>query len=417
MDSSVYKYLIEKLQFGTLAASEHLSLYFAKHPVDSASEAFKSLVFFLGNLTSGKKASDSVLPELLLCENSFFRTLFLASHHALADVVSGQSAETHEFRTNGVQLVRFLTFCVRDDGPLFIQHPGPEDCAMLCFLTEGLMHAGWCPNACEREAKRAAHAYFIELKKSLHRAKPEAAGTILGYLWCSWLLAQKTEGIKSENQQPGSDIRETFTWKSETGPKTFIAQKTVRPGLFYIIERCNSSLPHPCESIVNVGSLGLCVRLNHESVRPANLSDFSEINRRKIFGHKFVYECGCGLILGISWTIVILMHENTVFRIDSLNFPDKSLPYCVAAEMRLESGSAPQKSGRNSFISKGVENTVVRFLDSPLEFEFDRTEKNFRSLYKASIRHDAVTLKLVTGRATGRGISSINETNLLGIYD
>jgi hypothetical protein len=291
---------------------------------------------------------------------------------------------------------------------------------MLCFLTEGMMHCGWCPNAFEGKAKRAAHSYFIMLKKSLHYASAQSLSMVLGYLWGAWLLAQKTEGIQSVPLQDHGYEKETFNWQSGTDQRTYIAKKTAVPFLFYLLPKCHDTIPHPFRYISNEKGTGMSMHVNNEEVRPVSLAGLIEIKRQKISGDRFVYNCATGSIPDITWTVAVLTYESTIYRIDILTFPlgtKGTETRLVETEIKLECGTQPEQRDKNSFFSKRLENTVIRFLDTLLEFEFDRMEMNCLSVYKSVPYAVEGNLKIITAWSTGRGISAINETNLLGIYD
>ena len=165
------------------------------------------------------------------------------------------------------------------------------------------------------------------------------------------------------------------------------------------------------------------MHVNNEEVRPVSLAGLIEINRQKISGDRFVYNCATDSIPDIAWTVAVLTYESTIYRIDILTFPlgttvtKGTETRVVETEIKLECGTQPEQRDKNSFFSKGFENTVVRFIDTPLEFEFDRMEMNCLSVYKAAPHAVEGKLKIITAWSTGRGISSINETNLLGIYE
>ena len=411
MDSTAYKYLLEKLN------ADFPSLHFAMSAVITPNESFASLVSFL------KAKTAEGIPGLLWRRGAFFADLFRSAHGALADVLSGHDASSHAFRTNGMQLTRFLTFCAgnaRDEKPLFVKEPDPADCAMLCFLTEGMMHAGWCPNAFEGEAKRAAHSYFIGLRKSLHRVRQTHMPVILGYLWSAWLLARKTEGIRTEGCESPLIGSETFSWKLQTEARTFLARKALSAGLFYLVSKSPFSLPHPFAFLMSEGSVGLTLRVNGQAVTAVSLADFGEIRRQKISGDRFIHNCKTPSIPDIEWTVAILTVESTVYRLDILKFREgtgSAENLAIDVAMKLECGPHPESLGSNMFICKGPQNTVVRFLDSAFTFAFDRMEDADISVFKASGCHGKGALRFVTAWATGKGISAINETKLLGIYD
>jgi len=419
MDSTVYKYLFGKLEEEAHTCPGAFPLTAAPDGL-SAPENLQAVGRFLRTLTDSVNRAPDAVPRLHADSDSFFGCLFCAAHDALADVVSGKDPQSHPFRVDGIQLTRFLVFCAaggRDPAASLGDNEVTAD-AMACFLCEGLMHAGWCPNAFENEAKHAAHSYFIALKKSLHRADKEDLEMVIGYLKAAWLLSLKTEGVRADTQQnPDQWHSDSFTWKTESGHTTYIGVKRPVIGLFQILSKNHDILPHPFMCLKNDGRVGMKLHANLEPVLPVSLGDFMEIRRRKFEGHKLVYNCKCGTRTDIRWIVVFLNHESTTFRLDIVTFELATGPTCVEAEMRLESEAIPVTLGKNSFLANGPENTVIRFLDSPLEFKFERLEKHGISLFSSSLLLHENTLKTVTAWAKGRGITGINETTLLGMYD
>jgi hypothetical protein len=424
MDSTVYKYLIRELQSERKAGFDLLPLHFVASPplpiVDSGCDAFASLRSFLKGLTDSTQTVPSGMPLVVSPEKDYFHFLFLSAHIALADILSGADPVIHQFRQNGMQLVKFLTFCANDDTSRIVPKSDIASLAMLCFLSEGMMYAGWCPNAFEARAKRAAHSYFIVLKKSLHRAQAGSLAAVLGYLWGAWLLAQKTEGIRDTSPHlPRKHENELFDWTIGTDHRIYIAQKATSPPLFYMLAKCPAPISHPFAFVSNDGHVGLSMLINRESVKCVSLRENVEIERQILSGHKFIYSCQTESIPDISWTVVVLHYESTLYRIDILTFPEAKKRLRFSSEMSLECALKPEPTDKDCYISKGVENTVIRFLENPLQFEFDRLGQNGISIFTS---HDVVidvteSLRLVTAWATGRGISAINETKLLGIYE
>jgi hypothetical protein len=424
MDSTVYKYLIGELQSERDAGFDLLPLHIVVSPpppnATSGRDAFASLVSFLNGLTDSTQTVKSGMPLFFSSGKNFFRFLFLTAHIALADILSGADPVIHLFRPSGMQLVKFLTFCAHDDTSRIVPESDVASLAMLCFLTEGMMYAGWCPNAFEARAKRAAHSYFIILKKSLHHAQAQSLATVLGYLWGAWLLAQKTEGIRDTSPLllPKRE-NDMFDWTMGTDHRIYLAQKSTSPPLFYMLAKVPTRIAHPFAFVSYDEIVGLSIKINGEVVRSVSLRDSIEIDRQKISGHKFMYACQTESIPDFSWTVVVLHYESTLYRIDILTFPEAKKRIRFSSEMSLECALKPEPTDKNSYISKGVENTVIRFLENPLQFEFDRLGQNGISIFAS---HDVAmdvteSLRLVTAWATGRGITAINETKLLGIYD
>jgi hypothetical protein len=424
MDSTVYKYLIGELQSERDPGFDQLPLHFVVSPpppnATSVGDAFASLVSFLNGLTDSAQTVKSGMPMFVSPEKNFFRFLFLSAHIALSDVLSGADPVIHPFRPSGMQLVKLLTFCAQDDTSRIVPESDVASHTMLCFLTEGMMYAGWCPNAFEAQAKRAAHSYFINLKKSLHHAHAQSVATVLGYLWGAWLLAQKTEGIRDTSPHlPRKHENQLLDWTMGADHRIYFAQKSTSPSIFYMLAKSPTRIAHPFAFVFNDEIAGLSIKINGEVVRSVSLRDSLEIDRQKISGHKFIYACQTESIPDFSWTVVVLHYESTLYRIDILTFPEAKKRIRFSSEMSLECALKPEPTDKNSYISKGVENTVIRFLENPLRFEFNRLEQNGISIFAS---HDVAmditeSVRLVSAWASGRGITAINETKLLGIYD
>ena len=168
MDSSLYKYFIEELQNAPDNNFRNLPIFFVKSVPYTSKEAFDSCKSFLIDMVSKIPENPGILPQILLEKNNFFSSLFTQSHKAFIDILSSESAQTHEFHHDGTQLLKFLVYCGNKGIPdSFYAHDALE-CAMICFSIEALLYCGWCPDSFDGVAKRAAHEYFVSLKKEMH---------------------------------------------------------------------------------------------------------------------------------------------------------------------------------------------------------------------------------------------------------
>jgi hypothetical protein len=420
MDSTVYKYLFEELERGAGTHPASLPPALAAG-VLLGPDDLKPLERFLRTLGGSADAAYSISLRPLPGADSFFGCLFRSAHTALADILAGEDPQAHLFRLDGIQLMRFLVFCGGNGATAFSGNNVATGNAMACFLTEGLMHAGWCPNAFENEAKHAAHSYFVTVKKSLHKADPKATELVAGYLEAAWLLSRKTDGVRASCQRiPDEWQSESFSWRTGNGHATYIGVRRPAVGLFQVLSKNHDSLPHPFSCLGDDGRVGMTLRMDLEPLLPVSLNDFMEIKRRNFEGHKYVYNCKCGTRADIRWIVVVLNHEHTTYRVDIVTRTLAPGRTKIDAELRLECAAIPETRGRNSFIAKDAndaENTVIRILDTPLEFEFVELEKQGISVFKSSLSLAEPTLKIVSSWARGRDISGINETTLLGMYE
>jgi hypothetical protein len=419
MDSSIYTYLIEDLRSRQDQSFAALPHHFITSPVGLTPESIPSLQLFIKSMITDAPQSSDNNPLLLSFPKNFFSNLFLDAHQALLDVISGAAPASHPYRHNGTQLTRFLSLCVYHDTPDFIR-PADMPCqAMFCFLLEGLMCAGWCPNAFEGTAKRSAHSWLVILKKNLHFRQTGPLAPILGYLWGAWLLAQKTEGIRDNTILPFS-ASETFEWHTENSRRGYCVRSQKKPPVFYYFALFQQArISHPNSLMWNEGLTGLFLTVNNDPIVPETILDHSEIKRQKIAGHKMTFSCKTATLTGIQWTAVFLFFESTVYRIDVLSLPQCKEPQIIRGELVLESDAAPEQIANDTYLGKGSENMVIRFVENPLSFRFSKQAGKGAGVFVSENDHTSVgnTLKIVTAWAKGRDITTIQETRLLGIFE
>ena len=421
MDSNLYNYLIEELLNGTRKDFSLLPIHFIKSPREVSTPAFKSLESFLSDrIASSQSFSEGQWQQsLFLCtRENFFSELFLLAHQALLDILQGSDTTTYPFRSNGIQLLRFLTYCSCNGVPgRFYENDG-QTLSMMCFILEGLMYCGWCPDSFEGTAKRAAHEYCITLKKSLHHFKYDATGPILGYLWAAWLLAQKTEGIRVV-REIFLPMTQTFQWNLGNNVNAFIVENSIKPNIFYILSKSPERLPHPFAKLSNENLVGLSFFIDSAPVFATEIVEYSEIKRIKKHGHKFIFNCATKVCIGFRRTVVVLLYECTLYRIDLLILPVNIKTATLSSELCLESAVHLEKTGRNSYFGKGVENMIVEFIENPLGLFLDsrRDDGIAKFIFGPKNVSGTETITIVTAWAQGKGITEINKTHLLGIYD
>jgi hypothetical protein len=417
MDSSLYKYFIEELQKDPNNNFNKLPILFVKSAPCVISEAFDACKSFLSDMVAKIPEDIHFLPQLLSKKDNFFSSLFTQSHKAFIDILSGGPAQTHEFRHDGTQLLKFLVYCGNKGIPESFYVHDTLECAMICFTIEALLYCGWCPDSFDGVAKRAAHEYFVCLKKEMHHVNIQSTATVLGYLWCAWVFAQKTEGIRDNGERA---LPETalFEWGSGSTRRQYIVRKSSKAPLFYILPKCSNVLPHPFHYLAHDRLFGLYVFINGKTLLPKELKEYSEILRPKIFGHKFVYACKTDTLAEISWTIVFLHFESTFYRIDLLKFPEGIDRLSLYAEMHIENEYILEKIDAGDYFGKNNENFIIRFIENPLGLELSKQLGQisvFSSKEKNLLPYDLI--KITTTWALGKGIKDIDHTHLLGIYD
>jgi hypothetical protein len=419
MDSSAYRYFIRELQEQPDDGFSFLPLHFTESQVVLDPESFSSLQFFLNSvICAGGTGNAALLPEILAEPRNFFASLFMQAHKALLDMLTGIAPQSHPFRYNGAQLAKFLSFCANKDAMAIMAPTDACGRAMFCFLLEGLIHAGWSPDAFEGTVKRAAHSYFASLKKMLHHMQTGQNAAVLGYLWGAWLLAQKTDCIRYTPLYTFSAV-ETFEWNIGNKNQSCLARNFGKPSAICLIPKSPHEIPHPVFRISCRGKPGLSLYANNEPVMPEALLEASEIVRPRIAGNKFLYRCRTDAIPGLQWLVVFLFSENTIYRIDVLKIPLSAEPVTIRAEMRLENEARLEEIKKGYFIGKGAENSVIRFIQDPLGFRFERHEESGISVFTSGkgvfFGHESI--QLVFAWAKGKGITALNEIKLLGIFD
>jgi hypothetical protein len=415
MDASLYKYFIEELQGEADKSYSDLPVLIAKSAPSVSDEAFGACAAFLKEIVVNHTHNPALeLPHLLTIRDNFFASLFTHAHEAFVDVLNGESSLTHEFHHDGTQLLKFLVYCGNKGIPQSFYANDPLECAMICFIIEALLHCGWCPDSFDGIAKRAAHEYFVCLKKEMHHVKINGSATILGYLWSAWLFAQKTEGIRDNGE---TSLPETalFEWGSGTTRRQYIVRKSQRPAQFYMLLKCSNVFPHPFHSLYEDTLFGLFVFINNEALLAKELTDYAEIIRPKIYGHNFVHACQAG----ISWTTVLLNLESTFYRIDLLKFPPDIAPILIRAELKIENECILEKIDQDSYMGKNRENFIIQFIENPLNLEFSKQLNYGISVFSSKKKQASPSdvIKMTTAWALGKGINDINRTHLLGIYD
>jgi hypothetical protein len=397
---------------------------FLKSAPRASNETFEACKSFLSDMIKTESDNSGLKNHSILSiKNNFFASLFLNAHKALIGILKGESRQTHEFRHDGTQLLKFLVLCGHRNTPDAFYKNSPCDLALMCFTIEALLHCGWCPDSFEGVSKRAAHEYFVCLKKELHHVNINEGATILGYLWCAWLMAQKTEGIRDNGETVLPEIS-TFEWGSGATRRRYIVKKSPKSPYFYILPKHAGARAHPFSSLYQDGTFGLFLTINTIALVPGELTDYAEILRPKIHGHKFTHQCKFAGRGEIAWTVALMNFESTTYRIDLLKLlpiekvhPMEKL--VLQAKFVFENNQALKEIAPNQFVGKGFENTILKFIETPFELSFSKQYEHGISVFESPQKNFSFETPLImtTAWAYGKGITDINHTHLLGIFD
>ncbi len=412
MDARAYAFFVEELQNRGNADFSGLPIEFAKGIPKSDDSYYFALIAYLDSQIA---SPSSPISFKKLHTSDFYNTFIFKALLSIAEALSSKKTNEHDFRTNGIQLIKFLSQTVEDKESYLVKDDSRVT-SMFCFFIEAFMYLGWCPNSFEQIAKRAAHSYFMIAKRFMHHTDTHDVASVLGYMCGAWLLAQKTEGIRDLYNKPSSVTINNYEFNYGTLQKSILIRRT--PNSFYILDKKQSLPAHPYRAIMNDNKLGLFLSKPFSCIERTESQD---ISRNKITGIKNLYTFQlCGFKQNFIWTNVVLFYENTVYRIDSIPVPDSttiSEPFSLFG--KFEGQGKPKQYGKNCFICLGDENWVIKFIESPGMWDVEFNDNDGLIHFKHSDFNfiPGKTIRFITAWAYGKGITAIRETKLLGIYD
>ena len=427
MDSKAYKYLIADIIGESQKLSGSLPFQFTSKNITLNDETLLAVSCFIKECLSESSTGQAVdlpPPEILKAsDDNFFSKLFRVAHQKLAEELSGSRESTSPtFKYNGTELLKLLCHASSPNRFTIFTGEDVSGLAMSCFLIEAFMNVGWCPNAFEGRAKRAAHIYFSNLKKSLYKVTDAELSTILGYLQSAWLCAQKTEGIQDYAAEwEKKDHTFQYSWDlpaDDTNIKSdFTMYRYPRNDMLFIVPKCNNRLPHPFTKVVNENKTGLKLFSEDKPVTPTELVENTPIERKKIKGERFIYNCTFSTSRQIQWLVAIQIFEKTIYRIEVIR-PITGTCIVSGSELRIENSTPLLKISENKYEGKGYNNVIVEFLKNPFSLDYSGQEEDGISLFKGqkfTLSHET-PIEIITAWACGKNINSIDRTNVLGIF-
>lgn len=423
MDSSAYKHLIGSLQADRSLLSTDLPSVMALQQPTLTHVCKQALAGFL-ELVLPKDEDENATQPSLPCphllsrpESNFFAGLLALAHRELRTHLQPGCEGPRNYRRNGAELVRFLCHTVDPQWVSPIRDEDVTGLAMCCFLLEACMHMGWCPNAFEGRAKRAAHILFAHTRKSLHHLRDREFSVVLGYLWGAWLYAQKTEGIRDHVLQAERvDLTHRFSWRHGTTTADYHVFRFRRPEIFLMISQIAGQMPCAFRFLTNDTAGSLVLHAGDKVVEPIELRETVSITRPRHTGIAATYLCATpsGQLL---WRVALQIHMRTVYRIDVIR-PTASTCNITRADLYLENELPLSRVG-NSYLGKGPDSFALELLQNPFGLSFHDRMSNRLSLFSgpgATLTPEE-PLEMISAWASGPGVSSIDRTNLPGIFD
>lgn len=428
MDSNAYKYLIADIIRNTPKLTAPLPVQFNAYDIALSNDNFKAVAYFLTQLvpefennSSEKPVCPSILNE---SDKNFFAVLFRTVHQKLAQELGpDKGTDALLFKRNGTELLTFLSHAVTRKWIPIFSGIDALSFAMSCFLLEACMNIGWCPNAFENRAKRAAHLYFSLLKKSLHNANDAECSTILGYLQSAWLCAQKTEGIQDRTLEwENKNLIHHYSWeiaaKDTVNKINCTMFRFFHPSVFLIIPKYPNCIPHPFRNLTYEGKAGLTLFFDGKPITSIEQIDSTFIDRPKFKGVRLTYTCITATAQQIKWIVAIQIFESTVYRIDVIQ-PLNETCTVSDAELRLENSIPLSKISNNEYTGKERNNIVIEFVKNPFSLDYSGQEESWISLFQGKKRviSTKASIEMITAWSYGKHVTSIDRTNLLGIFD
>jgi len=417
MDSTAYAYFIDEFRERLGRAAGLLPYTFTVPRPESTHALHPDLALFLDQLRSGMPPA----PPLLGGDDSWFLPALVRTMHCrLAALLrAGTGRDTVDSR-DFTELVRLLIDCACPRHAHGFDRGDPVSLAMTVFLLEAGMHFGWCPNAAEPYAKRAAHIGFNHLKKNLYQADEASTTVIYGYVLGAWIMAQKTEGIQDRRlENESSDVIREYSWKEDGSDACcgYLAHQT-GCGRFFALFHSATMPGHPVRLLGNAGSTGLSFVINGQPAVRTALTPLTRIDRRDIIGCRFRSAITVDDQPQFELITAVQLFRDTLYRIDVLQPFPSFTPLLQEVTMTMECDGVPRQVATGRFGVPGGEPTVICFQENPFAFVCDGASGG-TAVFAAGKRPFALsgTTQIVTAWTLGRETVEISGTNLLGIFD
>lgn len=424
MDSSAYRYFCRDIIQEKNCDISSLPIELTLKDISVSKNSLKAVAFFLRNISSQNLQncfsifSHSADETYTNC--SFLLMLIRTAHLNISNALTGSECSSGiPFKPNGTELLSFLCNAVSSKRtPLFRKYDSLSY-AMCCFLIEAFMYLGWCPNAFENRAKRAAHLYFNLCRKSLWNTNSKEIPGIIGYLQSAWICAQKTEGIKdtyldSEKQ----NCINTFSFNTEEGQLiryntfSFIKQK-----LFAIIPESPEYITHLFSKMELEGKTGLFLLSENQLITPIKLLDSKPITRMNINGLQFVYLCKSSKDSYLTWAVIMQVFRSTMYRIDIIRA--EKIPCTISqSNFCLENRDSFMQSSENNYYNEKHDFNVC-FIENPFCLSYNSQKQECISLFtgRGKTITPGETVKSIIAWTLCSSSTGIDKTNLLGIFD
>ncbi|MBD3421684.1 MAG: hypothetical protein GF398_16330 [Chitinivibrionales bacterium] len=413
MDSRAYAAGITELRNNLQVRTDTVPFVFAARDIAVSDEAWQAALLFFTIVSSAEQ--DHRL-RIRHYNNPLCRALNQV-HGAIRRALEAKAHDAQSVSLLSKLLTGVLVNAIHPARPTLIPDPDPLSHAVLCCLLEALMHFGWCPNATENVVKRAAHASFAHLRKSLFHAEADERALILSYLWCAWLFAQKTEGIREAKLpvEKGAVAHHACLDIDGNRYNLHVVNYT-RPAFFALYAWSETQPPYAFDTLYHNRPTGLTIYGNDSPLAQIGDIMIEEISRPGISGLKFRLNRGGADAPLLHHTIVLQVYASTLYRIDALAPVDEELElsraaYCAHFERQFV------YEEDNFYICTGLRTKIFKFLQNPWGFCFNFNPATGQAVAESSAIRLVAPVQIVTAWAKASGIGDINACRLTGIFE
>ena len=432
-DSSLYLYFLQDLQTRIDRSQSNLPANLFDLPIGGVLPDSLSSALFLMEIAAGQ--NNSFVNSLFTIDHSDkpLTTAFKNLHRALGEVLHGADAATHLFRINAKNIAHLIQCSTNQKREWLFARNQTICYAMACCLLEACIYTGWCHSSSEGKLKRAAHGYFMFCKKNIYqldnRKDASAFDTIYCYLYAAYWFAQKSEGIAE--QMCDGEITSTGSSRvdliddTQQSTSAYYAFNSTQLANFQVVAVSKTALPTCFRALFYESLCGMFLKSNQNYPISFKLTNNSLINRKMHKGINLDYEVS---FVGntVDWRVVYIFYENTTYRIDTIKNTSLSSvnDICLDFGVEITGVNLQRVDNTNNYRCYGNENTVISFIiNQPaihpvLQLHHIDSHAGIAHFVASEIAIlPGATIQTIAAFSYGKGITAINQTNLIGIFD
>jgi hypothetical protein len=417
MNSFIYRYLINKLDF---PEKSDFNFFLTPKAINQSEDQLKNIGELLSKTTPTLDANQRIAFNTFDFNSglkSHFRQLVLISKDTLIEILSEDRLCFGKNYPNILELLKIAAFSVNNRFLKDFLKPKTEYYALFCLLLEAYLYLGLFPDSWETQIKRAAHDYYVIIKKSITQLEYPETKNIYIYLLATWLFAQKTDNIISKKLPLPSCC--VFYIENKKNIVEYITIQLSDIQKFYFLEKSFNRIPHPFINLFNDRVVGLFLQIHDESIVPYELVEFSKIKRKNKVGYEFLHRCKTQICNEILWKSVFFQFKCTMYRIDSLKLNCTINSLEIKAKMHFENRLFIERIDNNRYYGKGKKNWIVDFIKNPLRLTFEKQLEPDISVFSTNLTempNEESSIEMVTAWTFEKDKIEIDHTYLLGIY-